>query len=242
MVGEMHNANPTLLLQNRFPFVCCKWPDGEEYLHTDQDQEQLAEFVRRHLMLCDFLQEVAAESARHSDEPERIFLPAMQRAVMRLFWPAAAHDEVSIGRAAIVRTGDDLGLNSGPISLESLQEYALPGYLNNDDIVHVSLRKAAEFLAELDHRETAASSKIHARHNGGAEAVRELLEEEVERRLNGDDFDEEYFQHRKRQCHDGFKMWKGFGHSDLQAALVSRLALYTLRGVRSKRVRRDALL
>lgn len=241
LTSKLHNANPTLLLENRHHFVRCKWPEWQQYRSEELDGGQVADLVKSHLMLCDFLQDGSLEAVRWDLEPEKAALPSTQRAITMLFWPAATDDNTSLGHAAVSRTGDYRGLQSGPVSLESLREHALPSFTSTDDMVHVSLDKAAEFLAQLDHRETASNVLTRARNESGAEIVKQQLQDEAKEVLAGGachTLGAEYHSHLKQRCHGRFTDFKDDGYSDLQAALVSRVALYHIRGVASPRVRR----
>lgn len=236
LASEFHKADPTLLLQNRLPFLRCRWSSREQCPLKDLDEQELQSLKRNHLLLCDFVQAKALGCPRSDNDLENTdqrILPPTQRAVTMLFWPAAVEDEKSLGHAAIVRTGDDSLMCSGPISLESIREHEIQGFLSNDDIVHLPLEKATRFLAELDHRETAANAFLRDRSNRSAEIVKRRLEEEVRERISFarqglDIVAVEGLSMQRENADWQFTECKRLGFSDLHAKIASRVAIHQL--------------
>jgi hypothetical protein len=189
-------------------------------------------------LLCDFVEAEALARPKSSDDLEDIdqrALPPTQRAVTMLFWPAAVNDEVSLGHAAIVRTGDHGSMCSGAISLSSVREHEILGYFNNEDIVHLPLEKATRFLAQLDQREIAANAFLRDRSVRSAEIVSCRLQEEVGERISasrqgqGLEFDAvEWLRSQKRRAEAQYAEFREAGYSDLWAKIASRVAIYQL--------------
>jgi hypothetical protein len=124
---------------------------------------------------------------------------------------------------------------SGPISLESVREHEIPGFLSNEDIVHLPLEKATRFLAQLDQRETAANAFLRERSVRSAEIVSCRLQEEVEKRISasrqgqGLEFDAvEWLRSQKRRAEAQYAEFRERGYSDLWAKIASRVAIYRL--------------
>ena len=231
---EFHKANPDLVLQRRRHFLECSW----EYQYPFELEDRLDVLVQNHLSLCDWM-ENSVEALRTSGAHKPYLrydpltdsdtvLPTM-RAIMMFFWPGSGDSDES--HVAVVLTGDCRGLVSGPLTLDSLDEHRIPGYTRSDRVVHVSLDKAAHFIAHLDQRETAANKILRERNSQSADQTRRtIVEAAEEQRLlsksGGMSIHAASIAIRERAKQERYEMYIGVGYTQRQAKLAAMMCTW----------------
>ncbi|KAK4617634.1 hypothetical protein CLAFUW4_11938 [Fulvia fulva] len=183
---ESFRASPDSVLSHRAYFMECRW---SEDVYPDHDLEHhLDKLIADHLRLCDWLESESDRTAEkhraaEPDAPEWNGVVPSMRAVFMIFWPDDRYCNEATGRAALVLTGDDSGMKSGPITLDGLSADRLPGYGSHDRIVHLPLAKAVGFLAHINEREVAANEALRARDEYYIASTRDECLEEARERL-----------------------------------------------------------
>ncbi|GIZ47006.1 hypothetical protein CKM354_001010800 [Cercospora kikuchii] len=163
-----HEAHPTLMLEDRWFFHPCQYR-ASRYPHHDPENH-LDDLVEDHISLCNWFESdecrVWQENSwcRFGFQPRQddILMPTV-RAILMLYWPHIIQEEDGHGLAALVLTGDDAHLLSGPISFASIANQQIPGYIGSEQIAYTSLSTAVKFLSDLDRREVDADPTLRAR-------------------------------------------------------------------------------